>query len=221
MIKKIAVILLLLIFVLLSCMQVSAEEIIRYSEEYQATIDKMQEIPNNDTLKEWFNIDLPLDDNQNEIYTVEFDTSKVELNKLGEYDITMTFYKNEANKFTKNFKLKVIDNIVNTDKEKIDIKYIESILKTIAITVLVVLLIMTIFNHTEIEKIAIVQNNKFIKVLTLQNKKDFDSKIAYVLRKLKINDVKNVLLINKNDLNATQLSQIKTDKKYKYALFLN
>lgn len=221
MLKKILIFLLAALILFCSVLQVSAEEIIRYSEEYSATIDKMQEMPNTETLKEWFNIDLPLDENQNEIYTVEFNTENIKLNEIGEYNVQMTFYKNENNKFTKDFKLKVIDKIVNTDVEKIGIKYLEEILKTISITVLVALLIITIFSHTEVEKIAVIKNNKFIDIYTLRNKTDYDKKIKYLFKKMKLKSMNNILLVNKKDLSPIQLSQIKTNKKFDYALFLN
>lgn len=218
--KRIIAIILILVMLFVTMMGVSAEEIIRYSEEYQAPIGTIKEIPSNDVLKEWYNIDLPIDNDNNEIYQIEFDTSNVEIDKVGEYDIPVTYYKDENNKYEKTFKLKIINPVVETSKGKIKAEYLEHNLKTIIIIILIIMIIVTLFDSTEVVRVAVVKNNKFVKVLTLKNKFEYDQKIAYILKKLKLDNISNAILINKEDLNATQINQIKTNKKYKFALFI-
>ena len=91
--KYIFLLALIILTLIIVNLKVSAEDIIRYSEKYQISLGEITEIPDNNELKHWFSIDLPLDENNNDLYTVEFDTSNIDLTKEGTYEVPMVFYK--------------------------------------------------------------------------------------------------------------------------------
>lgn len=205
---------------LMSFTSVFAEDVIRYAEKYSITLGSVEKIPEDKELKNWFSIDLPLNEDNTDIYTTEFDTSKVDLTKAGKYDIKMTFYKTENNKFEKTFTLEITEPIETNDISEINSRYIEKALKITIIVVLVIMIIVTIFDNTETVKIAVVKNNKFIKVISLKQKDNLLLNITKIMKKLKLDSVENIVMVSKNDLNEVQLKQLKTNKKYDYVLYI-
>lgn len=207
-------------FIFLFINQVNAEEIIRYAEEYTVTIGEINSLPNTEELKHWFSIDLPLNENNENIYTVEFNTKNVDLTKVGIYDIPMIFYKTVDKKYEKILKLNVMESINDNSKQQIINKYIEELLKIITSISAGIIILTTLLDGSNKTKIAIIKNNKFIKIISVKTQSDYQSKINKILRKLKINKTNGVLLINRQDLTNLQKKQIKTKRKYDSVLFV-
>lgn len=207
-------------FIFLFINQVNAEEIIRYAEEYTVTIGEINSLPNTEELKHWFSIDLPLNENNENIYTVEFNTKNVDLTKAGIYDIPMIFYKTVDKKYEKILKLNVMESINDNSKQQIINKYIEELLKIITSISAGIIILTTLLDGSNKTKIAIIKNNKFMKIISVKTQSDYQSKINKILRKLKINKTNGVLLINRQDLTNLQKKQIKTKRKYDSVLFV-
>lgn len=207
-------------FIFLFINQANAEEIIRYAEEYTVTIGEINSLPNTEELKHWFSIDLPLNENNENIYTVEFNTKNVDLTKAGIYDIPMIFYKTVDKKYEKILKLNVTESINDNSKQQIINKYIEELLKIIISISAGIIVLTTLLDGSNKTKIAIIKNNKFMKIISVKTQSDYQSKINKILRKLKINKTNGVLLINRQDLTNLQKKQIKTKRKYDSVLFV-
>lgn len=207
-------------FIFLFINQVNAEEIIRYAEEYTVTIGEINNLPNTEELKHWFSIDLPLNENNENIYTVEFNTKNVDLTKAGVYDIPMIFYKTVDKKYEKILKLNVKESINDNSKQQIINKYIEELLKIIVSISAGIIILTTLLDSSNKTKIAIIKNNKFMKIISVKTQSDYQSKINKILRKLKIDKTNGVLLINRQDLTNLQKKQIKTKRKYDSVLFV-
>lgn len=207
-------------FIFLFINQANAEEIIRYAEEYTVTIGEINSLPNTEELKHWFSIDLPLNENNENIYTVEFNTKNVDLTKAGIYDIPMIFYKTVDKKYEKILKLNVTESIKDDSKQQIINKYIEELLKIIISISAGIIILTTLLDGSNKTKIAIIKNNKFMKIISVKTQSDYQSKINKILRKLKIDKTNGVLLINRQDLTNLQKKQIKTKRKYDSVLFV-
>ena len=206
-------------FLIININTVKAEDVIRYSEKYQIPLGSITKIPDTEELKHWFSIDLPKNENNEDLYTVEFDTSKIDLTKKGTYEVSMIFYQTTDKKYEKKFTVEVINPLANTDIKKIKEKYLEKLITIIITICLLGVLINIIFDNSKSIKISIIKNNKYIKTIKVKNTDNYELIIKKVICKLKLDSIENIILINKNDLTDNLKKQIKTDK-FDYAIFI-
>lgn len=181
-----------------SSVEGTSEDIIRYTKSYEMEVQEKDFKPSTEDMQEWWNIDLPRDENNNVVYTLEFDTSKVDFTKEGKYEVPLVFYKRADHKFQKTFELVIKEKeapqgFVIGDIEKFYIKQTGIVILIGALFYIVIMLLMKC--TTKKKKYVVIYNNKIVKTIYSRELLDIED----IEKKTKIKDFSSLIVMNKED----------------------
>lgn len=217
--KKIMFKIMLFITVFLFSFSVKAEDLIRYTTRYEIPIQNSEYKPSTEDMQEWWNIDLPRDENNNPIYTLEFNIDNVDFSTIGEYDVVLTFYKTEDKQFQKTFKLNVIEKqeeIKTEETEKIEYYFIRKIIIVVVLGILFYILIQTLLKlFSKRSKYVILYNNKVIKIIKSRKIPELNK----IKKILKNKTITSFIILNKEDL-PKYIEEMVKNKKCDYVIEL-
>lgn len=197
---------------------VRAEEIIRYTMKHEIEQQEKTFVPTTEEMQEWWSIDLPRDENGGMLYTLEFDTSKVDFTKPGDYTVVLTFYKTVDHKYQKSFELKVVkpeepDKLIGD----IEIRYLKQMGAVFGIGIGFYVVVLFLLNRTsKTKRYVIVYDNKILKVLKSKEVLDGDQ----ISKKLKLESVSSCIIMNKVDIPKYLEEMTKKISKFDYVVEL-
>lgn len=195
-----------------------SDDIIRYTNNYEMYTVEEEFVPSVEDMQEWWNIDLPRDENNNPLYTLEFNTEGIDFSKPGEYDVVLTFYKKADHKFQKTFKLSIIEPAKEKHEliGKIEKYYIKQIGGVVGIGILLYFLILLLMKYTtKKDKYVLIYDNKIIKTFKWREMPNIEK----ILKKINISEATSCIVLNKEDV-PVYLEQMLKDKKYDYIIEL-
>lgn len=195
---------------------VKAADTIRYTEYYEMYTQDSNYLPSNDEIQEWFNIDLPLDDNNNPLYTLEFDYSEVDFTKEGNYTIVLTFYKVADHKYQKEFKLHLKDYVPEETETfgTIEKFYLTRIGTVSAIGLALYIVVAWFLKQTQRRcKYVIIIDNKFLKIIKRRETPSIE-KIKKIIKK---DNIISYFILDRIDI-PDYLEKMIHLKKYDYVI---